>query len=140
MLVAGGVVYQHEHDMAVRNARALWHVTMSDVQSARLVAVGSTPADAHGVYRARDGADLAVLTVSYLPPLAEGHTYQAWARIDGVWRSLGTVPLTSADGRGLLIAEDADVGKQADVVMVTDELSSGATTPSDRVIISWSAP
>jgi RNA polymerase sigma factor (sigma-70 family) len=139
VLVAGGVVYQQQHDEAVRNARALWHVTMSDVQSVRLVGVGSAPLDAHGLYRARDGADLAVLTVSNLAPLGEGRTYQAWADIDGSWRSLGTVPPLTTDGRALLIAEGTDLGKPVGAVMVTEEPAGGASAPSDRVVISWSA-
>jgi RNA polymerase sigma-70 factor (ECF subfamily) len=140
VLVAGGVVYQQEHDLAARNARALWHVTMSDVQAVRLEAVGGAPLDAHGIFRARDGADIAVLTVSNLAPLGEGRAYQAWARIDGSWRSLGTVPPTNADGRALLIAEGSDLGTRADAVMVTEEPAGSVTAPSDRVVISWLAP
>jgi RNA polymerase sigma factor (sigma-70 family) len=140
VLTAGAALYQGEHEQAMRYSRALWHVTLSDVQSVRLVAAGSAPTDAHGIYRARDGADIAVLTVSNLTPPAEGRVYQAWARIDGVWHSLGSVPSSNADGRALLIAEGAELGRPAEAVMVTEEPAGGATQPSDHIVISWTSP
>jgi hypothetical protein len=112
-------------------------VTTSDVQSLRLVAVGSTPAEAHGVYRAHEGGDIAVLTTSYLPPPASGRVYQAWVRIDGTWRSLGIVPPPMADGHGIMLAEGSDLGTPPDAVMITDEPAGGASVPSDRVVVLW---
>ena len=139
VLVSGAVVYQ-QHEDAARYSRALWHVTLSDVESVRLVAVGGAPAEAHGTYRARAGADIAVLTVSYLPPPADGRVYQAWARIGGDWRSLGIVPPATSDGRALLVAEGTNLGTAPDTVMVTEEARGGASAPSDRVVIAWSQP
>jgi RNA polymerase sigma-70 factor (ECF subfamily) len=136
-LTSGALVYQQEHEEAMRSSRALWHVTMSDVQSVRLVAVGGTRPDAHGNYRARPGADLAVLTVSNLPAPANDRVYQAWVQENGAWRSLGIVPALTSDGRALLIAEGADLGTAPEAVMVTEERAGGASTPSDRVVISW---
>jgi RNA polymerase sigma-70 factor (ECF subfamily) len=139
-LTSGALVYQQEHEEALRSSRALWHVTMSDVQSVRLVAVGGTPADAHGNYRARPGADMAVLTVSNLPAPTNGRVYQAWLLEHGTWRSLGIVPTLTPDGHALLIAEGADLGTAPDGLMVTQERAGGASTPSDQVVISWSSP
>ena len=136
-LAGGAVAYQAEHDRASLSARALRHVTLSDLQSVRLVAASGVPAAAHGEYRARAGADIAVLTVSYLPPLEEGEAYQAWAQVEGAWRSLGLVQPIAADGRGLLIAEGADLGTLPDAIMVTREPPGGAHQPSDRVVIVW---
>jgi RNA polymerase sigma-70 factor (ECF subfamily) len=136
-LTSGALVYQHEHEEAIRNARALWHVTLSDVQSVRLIAVGSTPADAHGNYRTRPGADMAVLTVSNLPAPTNGRVYQAWVLEHGAWRSLGIVPALTPDGRALLIAEGADLGAMPDAVMVTEEPAGGVSAPSDQAVISW---
>jgi RNA polymerase sigma factor (sigma-70 family) len=140
ILAAGAVTYQSERDQATRYARALRHVTLSDLQSVRLVAASGVPDAAHGEYRVRVGADLAVLTVSYLPPLAEGEVYQAWAQVAGAWRSLGLVQPTGAEGRGLLIAEGSDLGVLPDGVAVTRELTGGADRPSDRLVIIWTTP
>ena len=139
-LGAGAILYQGEHEQATRYSRALWHVTFSDVQNVRLVSAGAAPEDAHGIYRARSGADLAVLTVSNLPSPGDNHVYQAWALIDGAWHSLGILPPTGPDGRSLLIAEGADLGTLPTQVMVTEEAQGDATAPSARVVISWSAP
>jgi RNA polymerase sigma factor (sigma-70 family) len=136
-LAAGAVAYQSEYERASRYARALRHVTLSDLQSVRLVAASGVPDAAHGEYRARVGADLAVLTVSYLPTLGEGEVYQAWAQVGGAWRSLGLVQPTGADGRGLLIAEGSDLGTLPDAVKVTREPTGGAEQPSDRLVITW---
>jgi RNA polymerase sigma-70 factor (ECF subfamily) len=138
-LAAGAVAYQSAHEQASRYARALRHVTLSDLQSERLVAAAGVPDAAHGEYRGRLGADIAVLTVSYLPPLDAGEVYQAWARIDGVWRSLGLVQPIGADGRGLLIADGDDLGALPDAVQVTREQAGGARLPSDRVVVAWPA-
>ena len=140
VLVASGTLYQHEHEESVRYSQALTHVTMSDVETVRLVAADGAPVDAHGIYRARDGADIAVLTVSNLPAPATGRVYQAWVEVDGTWRPLGIVPPASAEGRSLLIAQGADLGAQPEALMVTEEPTGGARQPSDRVMIVWRAP
>lgn len=136
-LAAGAVAYQSQHEQMTRYARALRHVTLSDLQSVRLVAVPGVAEAAHGEYRARIGADLAVLTVSYLPPLGDEEVYQAWASIDGTWRSLGVIRPAGADRRGLLVAEGADLGTTPEAVLVTREPAGGARQPSDRAVISW---
>jgi RNA polymerase sigma-70 factor (ECF subfamily) len=141
VLVSGGVLYQQEYQAANRYSRALTQMTASDVQALRLLPVGTTPAEAHGVYRAHEGGDLAVLTVSYLPQLPSGRVYQGWERADGgAWRSLGIVPPATADGHALLLTEGADLGTPPREVMVTEESAGGATIPSARVVISWTAP
>jgi len=137
VLVIAAAKYAHEHEQAARTARALRHVTFSDLHSFRLIAPGETPRDAHGVYRARVGADLIVLTVSYLPALAEGEVYQAWASINGSWRTLGIVTATGPEGRGLLVSEGGDLGELPGAVVVTRELSGGAQTPSENIVIVW---
>jgi RNA polymerase sigma-70 factor (ECF subfamily) len=141
VLVSGGVLYQQEYTASHRYERALTQMLSSDVQGVRLLPVGDAPADAHGVYRAHDGGDIAVLTVSYLAPLPSGRVYQGWERTaGGAWRSLGIVPPISPDGHALLLSEGADLGTAPTSVMVTEEASGGARVPSDHVVISWTAP
>ena len=138
-VVSGSVVYEYERELAARNDRALRLVTTSDLAGVRLLPTGDAPADSHGVYRGRPGADVAVLTVSSLPPLERGTAYQAWARIDGRWHSLGIVPGLDAAGHALMIAEGAELATVPDMVMVTVEAAGGASQPSSHAVIVWSA-
>jgi hypothetical protein len=50
------------------------------------------------------------------------------------------MPQPTADGHALLLAEGAELGTPPREVMVTEEASGGASTPSDRVVVSWAAP
>jgi RNA polymerase sigma factor (sigma-70 family) len=122
-----------------RDERALALVTSSDTESVRLLPVGNAPADAHAVYRGRDGADVAVMTLSNLPSLPAGQVYQVWARHRDAWVSLGTV---QPDGHGSarLIFEGADVTAFPDAIAVTREAAPGSSRPSDAVIVGWPAP
>ena len=75
-----------------RDERALALVTTSDVIPLRLApvpAAANLPAGAHGHYRSRPGADIAVLTVSGLPPSPEstvlsGLGFERWP-VDLTW-------------------------------------------------------
>ena len=122
-----------------RDERALALVTSSDTLSARLVAVGGAPADAHAVYRGRDGVDVAVMTFSNLPKLPVGQVYQVWTRHGDAWSSLGLVQ-PDEHGGARLILEGADVASFPDALEVTREAASGSTTPGDAVVIAWPAP
>src|SRR5215813_6802544 len=99
------VQYASERTEQARTEAALRMVTASDTQVFRLAATSNAPAQAHGNYRTRPGASIAVLTFSDLPSPPKGKTYQAWTRRDGKWISLGTgVP--DADGRGLIFYDE----------------------------------
>ena len=67
-------------------------------------AAPGVPAATHSTYRTRPGADLAIMTFSNFVPAPAGHVYQAWARQDDAWRSLGIVPL-DANGHALVIVD-----------------------------------
>src|SRR5579859_6184877 len=92
---------------AARTEQALRMVTASDVVPLRLGAVAGVPgvpADAHGSYRARPGAGVAVFTTSHLPALGAHEAYVAWIHGPRGWRVLGNVVVES-DGRSLLVSE-----------------------------------
>jgi RNA polymerase sigma-70 factor (ECF subfamily) len=128
----------HQQATLRRHEAALRMVTASDVTAVRLVAAPGVPADTHGTYRTRPDADLAVLTVSHFAPAPAGQTYQAWARHDGTWRSLGVVELDS-NGSALVIVDQRGLGAP-DALQVTLEPAGGGTVPSGSVVIAWTGP
>ena len=126
-------------ERAARAEQALRMVTASDVVPARLEAAPGTPPEAHGSYRARPGASVAVLTTSHLPVLASPQEYVAWAHRAAGWRQLGLV-VVEADGRSLLVA-DAPPGESAlDEVRVTREPGAPGDAPGGPVVLTWSPP
>lgn len=130
------VAFVWREERAARNERALRMVTASDVVPLRLGPAPGAPADAHGNYRSRPGAGVAVLTTNHLPPLAAGERYFAWARWDRGWRLLGRV-VVEDDGRLLLVG---DVGSEKEApfeIRVTREPSPG-DAPRGPAVILWS--
>jgi|HubBroStandDraft_1064217.scaffolds.fasta_scaffold03355_7 RNA polymerase sigma factor (sigma-70 family) len=124
---------REEHD--ARNEQALRMVTASDVIPLRLGAAPGAPVDAHGSYRTRPGANIAVLTTSHLPALAAPETYAAWARRGDAWTLLGLVVIES-DGRSVLVSA-IDSRAPSDEIRVTLESSPPGVAPrGPRVLTS----
>lgn len=133
-----GIRYQSDQMALERYDRALQLVTASDLRPLRLEAAPGVPAEAHGTYRARPGAENAVLTLSHLPPVPEGRIYQGWVLSDGTWTSLGTAHPDAGGGtRLLLIAEGPELAVPPEAVQVTLEPLGGSPTPSGGVVIAW---
>lgn len=129
------VVQRHE-ERATQTERALRMVTASDVVPFRLRSAAGVETDAHGSYRTRPGAGIAVLTTSHLPALAGSDAYVAWARFPNGWRSLGTVTVEN-DGRSVTVAE-VDPATAPDEIRVTVEQSGERGAPRGRVVLEWS--
>lgn len=140
LVLAGalGVRYQSERAAVERYDRALRLATASDLQPIRLTAAPGVPAEAHGTYRARPGVELAVLTLSYLPPAPAGRTYQVWALFDGAWTSLGSAKQDASGGaRLILIAEGPALARPPEAVQVTLEPAGGSSIPTGPLVIAW---
>ena len=110
-------------------------VTASDVVPLRLVAAAGVPAEAHGSYRTRPGAGVAVLTTSQLPRAPEGQHYAAWVRQGGLWIAFGDVE-PGADGRSLSVAEDGALGAVPEELRVTLERGAVAA-PTGTEVLAW---
>jgi len=132
------LIVRRREQHAARNEQALRMVTASDVAALRLGPLPGAPVEAHGSYRTRPGASVAVLTTSHLPALAAPEAYVAWAhRADG-WRLLGPV-IVESDGRSMLVS-DVDPGASTpDEIRVTRESSSPRETPRGPVVLTSSA-
>ena len=132
------VVWRRDEQNAALNDRALRMVTSSDVVPRRLEASVGVPTLAHGNYRARPGVGVAVLTTSSLPvlgPTAGRERYFAWARHGATWVSLGRIR-PGADGRSLLVHEDASLASPVDEVRVTREITD-RDAPHGPIVIAW---
>jgi RNA polymerase sigma-70 factor (ECF subfamily) len=126
-----------QQDDTARNEQALKMVTASDVVPLRLAPTPAAPPDAHGNYRTRPGARVAVLTTSHLPATAGGEVYVAWAHGGDGWRRLGPVVI-EGDGRSLLVSE-LEVGAPAlDELRVTRETSRSGDAPRGPALLVWS--
>jgi RNA polymerase sigma-70 factor (ECF subfamily) len=129
------VVWQRE-ERAQRNEEALRMVTASDVVPLHLGPAPGTSAEAHGSYRARQGATVAVLTTSHLPAVTTPEAYVAWARRTGGWHRLGSV-VVGSDGRSLLVVHDGASGAGLDEIRVTRESGSPTAAPRGIVVLTW---
>jgi RNA polymerase sigma-70 factor (ECF subfamily) len=127
-------VRRHEEQVA-QTERALRMVTTSDVVPLRLHAAPGVEGDAHGSYRTRPGAGIAVVTTSHLTVLTGSERYVAWAHFPGGWQSLGAVNVES-DGRSVSVAE-VGPGAAPDDIRVTVEPSSKSDEPRGRVVLEW---
>jgi RNA polymerase sigma-70 factor (ECF subfamily) len=129
---------EHGHQVTLRRALAL--VTSSEVVGCRLGPTPGTNPEAHGNYRGRPGADLAVLTVSYLAPAPRGYEYRAWASHGGRWTMLGRARLDN-NGRSLIIAEGPELVRVPDQVQVTLEpvgnRANAGTSPTGAPVLRW---
>jgi anti-sigma-K factor RskA len=77
------------------------------------------------------------MTFSFVPPVPNGQAYQAWARQDGVWHSLGIVQL-DASGHALVIV-DQPAQRTPEALQVTLEPAGGSAVPTGPVVVSWSS-
>jgi RNA polymerase sigma-70 factor (ECF subfamily) len=134
LLGLGGLAYQTQLETLARDARALALVTDSTETVIHLPAAPGVPAQIHGSYRGKPGTPLAVIAIDNFVAPPAGKTYQAWVFQQGHWRSLGTI-MPDAQGRGVLIAEGADLAQAPDQIQVTLEPSGGSPIPTGPVII-----
>jgi RNA polymerase sigma-70 factor (ECF subfamily) len=132
------LIVRRREQRAARNEHALRMVTSSDVVPLRLVPGPGMPVEAHGTYRARSGANVAVLTTSHLPVPAASEGYFAWARRADGWRLLGPVVVES-DGRSMLVSEVDPESATPEEIRVTRESSSPNETPRGPIVLTWSA-
>ncbi|HEX5498447.1 MAG TPA: sigma-70 family RNA polymerase sigma factor, partial [Thermomicrobiales bacterium] len=137
-LAALGIRFQQQQGELARENRALGVVANSSMNEVRLTAAPGVPAETHVAYRTHPGADLGVMTFEHFAPAPPGAAYQAWARHDGVWRSLGVVNVDPA-GHALAIVDQPDQ-KQPEALQVTLEPAGGSTLPTGPVIVAWPSP
>jgi len=133
------LLVRRREQRAARNEAALRMVTASDVVPRRLGPGPTAPAEAHGSYRTRPGASVAVLTTSSLPLPAAGETYVAWAHDAEGWHRLGPVVVES-DGRSLLVSEVRPGAAAPDRLQVTREASDTGVAPLGPVMLEWTSP
>jgi hypothetical protein len=142
LLTVAGLREQAHQAALRRQGRALSLVTNSDVVPRRLGAAPGTDPAAHGNYRGLPGFDLAVLTLSHLPPAPEGYEYRAWASHQGRWTLLGRARVDN-DGRSLIIAEGPELTTPPDQLQVTLEpvgnRADGGAAPTGPPVIRWPA-
>jgi RNA polymerase sigma-70 factor (ECF subfamily) len=138
VVVAAVILMRRRDEQAARTEDALRMVTASDTVSVRLTPTPMAPVEAHGTYRTRPGATVAVLTTSYLPPLAGTETYVAWARDGSAWRRLGPVRV-EGDGRSLLVVEVRSGAETPLELRVTRESSATGSAPSGPALLEWNA-
>ncbi|HEX8790447.1 MAG TPA: sigma-70 family RNA polymerase sigma factor [Polyangiaceae bacterium] len=137
--VAVVLVVRRREERAARNEAALRMVTTSDVVTRRLGPGTAAPVEAHGNYRTRPGASVAVLTTSSLPQPAPGQSYAAWSHAPDGWHRLGIVVVES-DGRSLLVGEIQPGADPPDRLQVTREANDTGAAPSGPVMLEWISP
>jgi RNA polymerase sigma-70 factor (ECF subfamily) len=121
-----------------RDERALTMLTSSDARALRMTVPGQPGSPSHGVYRYREGAPIAVITISRFEPAPAGRVYRAWAQVRGAWVPLvALAPDAAGHARG--IAENPALAAAPDRVAVTlePESESRATAPSGAVVVAW---
>jgi RNA polymerase sigma-70 factor (ECF subfamily) len=138
ILVKRRDVEQRDED-AARSKDALKMVTASDVVPLYLAPTPAAPPEAHGNYRARQGASVAVLTTNHLPALAAPEAYVAWARRASDWRRLGPIAI-DADGRSLLVTPVASADAAPSEIVVTKESAAAPDTPHGPALLRWELP
>lgn len=140
MVAAAAIVLfaRRREERAARNEEALRMVTASDVAALRLAPAPGAPPEAHGSYRTRPGAGVAVLTTSNLPAPAAGEGYLAWAHGKDGWHALGQV-VVEADGRSLLVARIDPRAAPPDELRVTRETGAPGGEPRGAPVVRWSA-
>jgi RNA polymerase sigma-70 factor (ECF subfamily) len=124
---------------ASRNEEALRMVTASDVVPLHLRPTAEAPPDAHGNYRSRAGASLAVLTTSHLPQLSADEAYVAWAHGAEGWERLGQVA-PGPDGRSLRVVTVGPHAAHPDELTVTREGKARGNEPRGPVLLEWRSP
>jgi len=128
--------YVRTQTVADRNELAVALVTAKDVAPLRLAAASGAPSAANGTYWGRVGTDVAVLTLSDLPPAAEGVRYRGWVQHADRWTSIG-VASPDAAGSARLIAESPDLAFAPDALRVSLEPYDASTVPMGRSVLTW---
>lgn len=130
--------YQRQQADLNRTNEALQMASESNVTEVRLVNRPGVPGATHGEYHTSPTSDLAVLTLNHFQPAPAGKVYQAWARYDGVWVSLGVARLDKT-GHTLIILDKHGRGAPQ-ALEVTLEPAGGSATPTGQVIVAWPGP
>ncbi len=133
-----GIRYHSEQAARQLDERALALLTSSDTVTLRLAPAPGVPAAAHGDYRSRPRAMMAVINLCQVPPLPAGQTYPVWARQNGEWTSLGTVR-PDAQGSARFIVEGRTLAALPEALQVTVEPAAGSSAPRGPVIVAWPA-
>jgi hypothetical protein len=128
--------YVRTQTVADRNELAVALVTAKDVVPLRLAATSAFPGAASGTYWGRVGADIAVLTLSDLPPAPEGVRYRWWVHYADRWTSIG-VASPDAAGSASLIAERPELAFAPDALQVTLEPYDGSASPIGQSVLTW---
>jgi RNA polymerase sigma-70 factor (ECF subfamily) len=128
-------ILRRREEVASRDEEALKMVTASDVVSLRLGPTAAAPPDAHGNYRSRPGARIAVLTTSHLPAVSGEEVYIAWAHGTAGWRQLGAVTVET-DGRSLLVVP-LEGAAAYDELRVTRETGMPSREPRGPAVLQW---
>jgi RNA polymerase sigma factor (sigma-70 family) len=137
-LAALGIRFQQQQAELQRENRALGVVANSSTTELRLSAAPGVPAETHVAYRTHPGADLAVMTFEHFAPAPPGAAYQAWARVGGVWKSLGVVQ-PDPTGYALRIVDQPEQ-KAPEALQVTLEPAGGSALPTGPVVVAWPTP
>ena len=119
-----------------RDERALTMLTSSDSQALRLTAPRNPNSPIHGVYRYRPGGQIAVLTISNLPPAPGDRVYRAWALLGKTWVPLGDAR-PDASGHARLIAEGQALSSRPDRLELTMEPEIGGKARTGSALIAW---
>jgi RNA polymerase sigma-70 factor (ECF subfamily) len=135
---AVAVLLRRREESLARNEEALKMVTASNVVPLRLAPTPAAPPDAHGNYRTRPGARVAVLTTSNLPAIADGEVYVAWSHGGDGWCRLGPVVI-EGDGRSLLVGTLDGEAALPDELRVTRETGGSGHEPHGPILLFWSA-
>jgi anti-sigma-K factor RskA len=128
--------YVRTQTVADRNELAVALVTAKDVAPLRLVAVSGVPSAANGTYWGRVGTDVAVLTLSDLPPAPEGVRYRGWVQHADRWTSIGGASPDAA-GSARLIAESAELAFAPDALRVSLEPYDVSQAPLGPSVLTW---
>jgi RNA polymerase sigma-70 factor (ECF subfamily) len=134
--IAIAIAWRRDAQQQAMEERALRMVTASDVVPLRLVASPGTPPEVHGAYRAKNGADVAVLTASNLPAPGADERHMAWVRHGERWFLLGRLARTDDPTRCMLVVQSQAVASPVDEVRVTRERSVGAA-PTGPALLEW---
>jgi hypothetical protein len=128
--------YVRTQTVADRNELAVALVTAQDVAPLRLAAASGVPGAASGTYWGRVGIDVAVLTLSDLPPAPQGVRYRGWVQHAGRWTSIG-VASPDATGSARLIAQSPDLAFAPDALRVSLEPHDASRVPHGPSVLTW---
>jgi hypothetical protein len=132
------LAYVSTQSLADREDRVVTLLTTPEVSPVHLVARGGFAADTQATYWGKAGADVAILTLSNLPPDPDGISYHWWAQHGDQRTTLGNGTLEWQDHLRL-VATSPDLATPPDSIWVT--LEAGDADPSlvEGTVLSWSA-